>query len=431
MQYMGITRRTKVAHLLAAARSGHGSLLVNSAFLVANTLGGSLFGFLFWLVAARAYTPVEVGVGAAYVSAITFLTNIGEMGLGTALIRFAPSAGEKRATLINSALAATGICTLGLTLVFALGAPVWSPELGELSRSHAYLGLFTVSALAFGLAQLLDRVFIAFQMTHLMFVRNMLANLVRLGMLVTAGRLFGAHGLVLAVGAGALATLGLSALAFAPRAVPGYRLAPALKWSVLRDKVRYTLGNHFATLLWSSPALIYPMAIVGLLGAEANAHFYLSWMVANLLFIVPTSVSTSALARASAEASADEKALWKSMRLTLVSLLVPAVVMVAAAPVVLGAFGDSYSSEGRWLLTTLILSVFPYTVTTMVIAYHRIRQDVGAVVWVSGLTTLLCMGLSMGLGTVYGLVGIGVGWLAGQALGSGLSALWRVKRKCV
>lgn len=425
MQYTGVAvaTRTMLARLLAGAGAGRGSVLVNSAFLVANTLAGSAFGFLFWLVAARAYTPVEVGLGAAYVSAITFLTNAGEMGLGTALIRFAPAMDGRRASFINSALSAAGICTLGITLAFALGTPLWLPDMAELGRPGAYLWLFTASALAFGLAQLLDRVFIAFQMTHFMFVRNTLAGLIRLGVLLTVGRVFGAHGLVLAVGAGAALTFALSVLVFAPRAVPGYRIAPALDPADLRDKVSYTLGNHFATLLWSAPALVYPVVIVALLGAEANAHFYVSWMVANLLFIVPASVSTSAFARASNEAIADERAFWRAMCWTLADLLLPALLMVAAAPVVLGVFGDNYGSEGRWLFTMLVLSVFAYTVNTSVIAYHRIRQEVRAVVWLSGLITVLCMGLSMGLGAVYGLAGVGTGWLAGQMLGVGLSAL--------
>jgi O-antigen/teichoic acid export membrane protein len=392
-------------------------LFSSAAFLIANTATGSLFGFLFWFLAARLYSPAEVGIGAAYISAVTFLTNLGEMGLGTALIRFAPRMEGQRVAFINTTLVVVAGSTLLAATVFAIGTPLWSPELEELRHSTAHLSLFLVSALAFGLAQMFDRLFVAFETTQLMFARNIVANIARIVIVVTVGRALGASGLLLAVGGSAVLALILASGAFAPRALPDYRPRLSFAWSLLRDKAGYTLGNHFSLLFWNAPPLIYPLVIVELLGAEANARFYISWMVANLLFVVPTAVSTSAFARAANQAVVDDRQFWRAMWRTLLGIAPVAAVIIVPAQFLLRAFGAEYAAAGSTVFLCLVGSILPYSVNTFVIAYHRIHQHTGRVLWVSGAITLVCVVLSIGLGVRMGLAGIGLGWLGGQTVG--------------
>lgn len=402
---------------ISRLRLGKGSLLTNSMFLIANTLAGSGFGFLFWFLAARLYPPAQLGVGAAYISAVTFLASFGEMGLGTAIIRFAPRLGADQADFINSALSAAALCTLIGAVVFVAGAPLWSPDLDQLRRSGAHLMLFLGTTVGFGLAQMLDRLFVAFQATHLLFARNTLANAIRLVLIVTAGRRLGAEGLLLAVGAAALITLAVATLALAPRALPGYRPRAVLVWRLLQGKATYTLGNHFALFLWNAPPLLYPLLIVALLGPEANARFYISWMVANLLFIVPTAISTSAFAQASSHERTDDQRFWRTMRRTLAGLVPLTLALVAPAQLVLRAFGKEYAAAGSGMFLYLVISVLPYAANTFIIVHHRIHQRTQRVIWVSAAITLSCLGLSASLGAGYGLTGVGLGWMAGQALG--------------
>src|SRR3954447_8844939 len=97
-------RRAVLKRLWPIRLAGSQSLAANSVALIATTLAGSAFGFLFWLLAARVYSPAQVGLGAAAISALTLLTTIGEMGLGTALIRFLPGAGQQQARFLNVTL---------------------------------------------------------------------------------------------------------------------------------------------------------------------------------------------------------------------------------------------------------------------------------------------------------------------------------------
>jgi O-antigen/teichoic acid export membrane protein len=400
-------------------------LFVNLAFLILNTLAGSFLGFLFWVLATHRYSPAQVGSGSAYVAAMTLLAGLGDMGLGIALIRFAPSMRSGRVDFVNASITMVASSTFILTLVFVVCIPSWSPGMSTLTRSSLQLGLFVGATLAFSLAQFLDRLYVAFQVTHFALVRNLLANMLRIGLAMTLGCSSGAIALLLAVGGGALATLGLSALVFAPRALPGYRARPGFDWSLVAGRLRYSLGNHFSLLLWNAPPLIYPLVIVTMLGAEANACFYVAWMIANMLFIVPTAVSTSAFAHAANHAGVNGRAFWRTMQLTMTGLLPIALGVVLASRLLLQMFGQEYVTAGCTLLVLLVISVFPYTLNTFVIVDYRIRQNVRGVIWVSGFIALLSLTLVVVCGAIYALPGIGIGWVSGQTLGAVFALLNR------
>jgi O-antigen/teichoic acid export membrane protein len=213
-------------------------LFANSAFLILNTLAGSFLGFLFWVLTTHRYSPAQVGSGSVYIAAMTLLASLGDMGLGIALIRFVPSMGSRKVDFVNASITMVASSTFILTLVFVVCIPIWSPGMSTLTRSSLQLGLFMGATLAFSLVQFLDRLYVAFQVTHFALARNLLANTLRIGLAMTLGRSLGAVALLLAVGGGALTTLGLSALVFAPRALPGYRACPGFDWSLIAGRLR-------------------------------------------------------------------------------------------------------------------------------------------------------------------------------------------------
>ncbi|MCA9928193.1 MAG: lipopolysaccharide biosynthesis protein [Anaerolineales bacterium] len=404
-------------------------LFVNTSFMIANTLAGSAFGFLFWMVVTRFYDVAQVGTGVAYIAAITLLANLSEMGLGIALIRFAPTIDQQN-KFINTNMTAVAFSTLIITGLFLAGTAVWSPELQALTGLNWQTALFWAAALAFSVAQFLDKLFVAFEATHFMLLRNVAAHLIRLGVVASFGRILGAAGILLAVGIGAVVTLLLSSLIFAPRTLSGYVPRFDWDWQMLWSKAQYSLGNHFSQLLWNVPPLIYPLIIVSLLGAEANAHFYISWMIANVLFVFPTALSMSVFARAANENGMDHRQFWRIMTGTLAGLLPLVGVMMALSAFLLRLFGGAYVTGGQQLLIFLLLSALPYTVNTFVVVSYRIRKHIRGVVFVSGFTALVCLIMVVVLGKLQGVAGIGIGWLVGQSVGLLFSlSYWRFEKR--
>ncbi|MBV7330760.1 oligosaccharide flippase family protein [Chloroflexi bacterium TSY] len=395
-----------------------GGLAANTSFLILNTIAGSGLGFVFWIVATHRFDSAHVGMGAAYLSAITLLAAIGEMGLGTTLIRFAPSMQSNTLHhFVNASATVVTTSTLLIALAFVVGASFWARELEPLSHSFQQASLFIIVLIAFSLAQFLDRLYVAFQRTHFLFIRTLLANILRILTIVFASYSLGATIILLAVGIGALISLIISIKFLAPRSMPAYRFYPTFELASLRSKITYSLSNHLSLLLWNAPPLIYPLIIVQLLGAASNAYFYICWMMANILFVVPTALSTAVFAQASNRKTPEQTNVWYIMYLAVIGLVPVVVILASFSSSLLSVFGSEYSSAGRPLLTVLLLSSLPYTVNSFATLDCRIRQDISGILWISGFITLLSLILVVVGGILYGLVGVGIGWIAGQTIG--------------
>jgi len=410
---------------LAAQASKH-PWVANSGYLFAATVLGSAFGFIFWTAAARLYSPTQVGRSVSLIAAISLIALLGDMGLSVVLVRHISSHAAEKARFFNTLLSYLLVCTGGIVMIFALF--FWfAPNSLSVISTPAHLAVFAAVTLVFTAAQFYDRLFIALQASHWVLNRGVLMHLTRLVVLVAlAGRL-GEMGMLLAAGVGALISLGASAWSFAPQALPGYRLKLAFDQHYLSGKVRYALGSQVSQLAWGLPALALPLLVAGLLGAEANARFYISWMVANLLFIVPLAVSTAAFASAAAARSRSSiGVLQRATRLTQLGLVLPALGFIFFSRSILSIFGESYAEAAK-LLVLFVVSVFPFTLNTFTVNAYRLAGQPWGLVWLPGSISALSLALVAVCCWRYGLVGVGLGWLLGQSLGACLSWTRRIE----
>ncbi len=70
--------------------------LYRSAYLLILGAGStSLLGFVFWVLAARNYSPEVVGVNSAVLSAMILVSGACQLGLNSVLIRYLPRAGRQ------------------------------------------------------------------------------------------------------------------------------------------------------------------------------------------------------------------------------------------------------------------------------------------------------------------------------------------------
>jgi len=96
-----LAERTGVRRLRPAGARGHAEQhLFRSAYaLMLNTVltGGS--GFLFWLLAARLYTPAQVGVDGALIALMASVSAICQLNLGNVYPRFLADATRAAETI--------------------------------------------------------------------------------------------------------------------------------------------------------------------------------------------------------------------------------------------------------------------------------------------------------------------------------------------
>ena len=387
----------------------------NSLFLMANTIVESGLGFFFWMVVARFYTEADVGWGAAIISAIGLLSLISRLGLGFALIRFLPKA-EKPVEMINSCFTLSGIVALATAVIFIAGVDLWSPVLGFIKDDAIFVVAFVFFALFSTLTRMMELIFIAKRRADFVLSKNTIFSLLKIALPFILVLFFRAFGIVSSWGIAIGIAFAVSLFFFLPRVQTLYKPLPRLNLGIIKDIWRYSAGNYFAGLFAAAPALVLPIMIVNILGAEQNAYFYVAWKIAALLFIIPGAVSQSLFA----EGSHFEDQLGINVRRSyrfIFLLLIPAIVVLfLAGKWLLLAFGATYSANALMLLWILAISGIFVGVNSVYSSILRVRGRIKELVVISGFITLSVLVGSYFIVPITGIIGVGYAWLAAQGL---------------
>jgi len=404
--------RTDIRYIVEHIKS---PLYRNSFFLMANTVVTSGLGFFFWMVVARFYTEAEVGWGAAIISSISLLTILSVPGFGAALIRFLPKA-EKPQDMINSCLTISGAIAVVLAVIFVAGLDIWSPALAFIKKNIIFAAAFVFFVLAQTLFGVLRSVFIARRRADFDLYRNSVFSLLKIPLPIFLVLFFHTFGIAASWGIAAAVALAVTLFFFVPRVQPHYRPVPGLNPGVIGGMWRYSASSYLARLFSAAPALVLPIMVVNLLGAEQNAYFYVAWTVAALLFAIPAAVAHSLFA----EGAHFEGELWgnvaKSLKFAFV-ILVPAVILVLLlGKWLLLLFGEGYSASGLLLLRILCVSSLFAGVTSIYTTTLRVEDRMRELGLVTGFITLATLLGSYFIMPQAGLVGIGYVWLAVQGV---------------
>ena len=131
-------------------------LYKNSFYLISSALVAGVFGFLFWIIAARLYTPEDVGVATALISSTGLLILLSRLGFDQAIIRFFPDMDKEK--VFSSALYITSLASIFLGIIFIAGISIWAPKLTFI---YSIIPLFLILLLIQSLYTLSTTVFAA------------------------------------------------------------------------------------------------------------------------------------------------------------------------------------------------------------------------------------------------------------------------------
>ncbi|CAD5243352.1 lipopolysaccharide biosynthesis protein [Thermococcus camini] len=383
---------------LFSAVLGHvkNPLYRNSLYISLSMMVTAAAGFLFWNVAARLYSPSDVGTASAVISAISLVFTISMLGLNFSMIRFYPRYGER---VIGSALAATLAASLAVSTAYALLAGRMGSFEGVFSAE--FFALFALFSLASTAYNVLAIYAIARRKAEHSFVQSVLfsARFAFLFALVPLGTL----GIVSSFGLGLLlgTVYGLASAGW---------VRPRLDTEFLRESLTFSVSNYVADLANMAPNYLMPTVVLTVLGSEEAAYFYIAFSVANLLMFVPNAVNTSFFV----EGSHGLENVWRTLkRATLVSYAY----LTAATGFVwffggllLGLFGEEYMA-GLKLLKLMMLGSFLVVPVNFSVTILNIRKRVREVALLNVLKAGLFLGLSYALLGQMGIAGIGVAWI--------------------
>jgi O-antigen/teichoic acid export membrane protein len=431
----------RITSFLRRAKSD--SLVRNSVYLMASTVVTAGLGYLFWVVAAHAFTSQEVGIGSAIISLCGTVALLTYLGSGAMLIERLPT--SERSSEWTDVLVRICVGTAGVTVVAtAVIVPI-------LRISHEYRMFFStvlailiamVGAAAWTLVNLFGSAFIAARRAGLLLLTQTLVSATKL-LLVLPFAAFGAGaaGLVGAWVASAAVGVGVGAVWLIPRMrlgrQPGPR--PRRRATVTSDRrlgvrrrarhrrpsappsassVRRLLGQHLTSVGGAVTPLLLPVLVVLRLGATPNAYFYITWMVGGVFFMVSPSVSSALFAEGVRAGSDLRSVVAKALRVIVVLLAPAIVVMIVGGRLILGLFGASYATAGYGLLVLLAISALPDTVSNVAVVVLRVTDRLGYSTVLNLGILVVTLAAAWILLPSLGIAGAGVAWLGAQILGA-------------
>lgn len=400
-------------NVLSRWLKANSAIFINTGSLIGAMGVTSVLGFVYWWLAAREFAPQDVGIASASISAMTLLGTIGMMGLGTLLITELPRQPDQAGSLISTALIVVGVVGAGVGFLFALVAPSVSIGFQPLRASIITIVLFAVGVSLTSITLVLDQAVIGLLRGGVQLWRNSLFALGKLVALFLISRWLSVAGGIGVYGAWAVGN-GLSLIVLAGWMILKGKWSGRSYWpqkALLRKLGAVALQHHLLNLTLSAPPLLLPLMVTVLLSARANAWFYVAWMVASFLFMVPGALTIVLHAINSAEQETLKHKARVTLSLSFVIGLFACVVMLFGAKYILSLFGGAYAAEASWTLSILTLAFFPLTIKNHYIAICRIQDRIARAMMgmaPGGLLELGGAALGAHLG---GLVGLGVGWV--------------------
>ena len=405
------------------------SLYRNSFFLLLNRALGAGLGFAFWIVAARFYSPVEVGIISALIAAMMLLASFSRLGFDMGIVRFL-SAAKDKSGIINSCLTITCLASLAAAIIFVAGLDFWSQALSFIRQDWQFLACFITFTIIFALSITLSSVFVAFRRAEFAFFQSTIGASLRAGLpilLVSAG----AIGLFFSWGIGICVAIATSLLLFLPRLQPKYRPRLKIKKSVISSMMHFSAMNYIVGLLQGAPQYVLPLLVINMLGLEVTAYFRIAWAISSILFLtIPVAVATSLFAEGSHNPAELRGNAIRAIKLMLALITPGIIILFFLGDKILLLFGVAYSENGLRLMQILALSAIPSIFINIYIIIRTVQMRMKEVIGVVALMAALVLGLIYAFIPRFGSIGIGYGWVLGHVIVAGfIGAKYLINRR--
>ncbi len=397
------------------------SLYRNSLAIMMNTGVSSVFGMLFWIVAARSMPSSTIGIATAAISATGMISTLANFGLDAGLIRYLPLMEEEgRNRLYNTAITVTLLASMGIALAFMAFLGWISPSLTFIAGGWfpaLFLGYIALTSITY----LQSMAFTALRRADLSLAQSLIIG-IRIPILLLLAP-YGVWGVFIAINIAFLISF-----LFSTAALLKYRLSYLFRLDIpsIRETLNFSLWNYTAGILLMAQSGIVPIIIINTVGPEQNAYFYVAYSMAVFLFMIPTAVSVSLFVEGSYDLPLQENVI-KSLKLILALLIPAALVLFLFGDKFLLLFSHEYSVQSFQVLRLLAVSSLFSAVIAIFTAIKRIQKGVKMINLVNTIISILVLGLGYVFLQRYGLIGLGYAWLLSNVIMSAFIVVYTLK----
>ena len=391
-------------------------LFKNSYYLMATTVICSILGFIFWMLVARYYTPQDVGLATALISAANLLVTFSLLGFEFGILRFLPNENDKQG-MINSCLTITFLFSILLSVIFISGINIWSQALLFIRENMIFLLFFIVLVFTTALVRLQRSVFVALRSAKFSFIQNITFSVLKL-IFVLFLVAFGILGIISSVAIAACIALIFSTFFLTPKKVHSYLPIPTVKKKMIEGMFHISFGNYIAGNFGAIPASVLPLMIINVLTPEMNAYFFIALAISNILITVPVAINNSLFVEGSYLPEQFRNNVIKAIKFTFL-LIIPAILGIFMfGDKLLLLFGKAYSENGFYVLCILVLSVIPFTINKLYMTIKNVQLKVKPIISLNALIAILTIVISYVLMIKIGLIGVAIGYTLSQGMGA-------------
>ncbi|MDD5289019.1 MAG: lipopolysaccharide biosynthesis protein [Dehalococcoidales bacterium] len=404
------------------------SILRNSIYLILNSIVPAVTGFVFWTVATRLYTTVEIGLASSAISIMTLLMLLSSLGLEVGLIRFMPESGSGTTEFLNTCFTVAGMVALVVSVVFVMGLNIWAPSLSNIRQDIVLPMVFVILTVTFAVYSLLHHTFVARRRTEFALIQTVVFSLLRFVPIILLSSYLHGFAIFVAWGIALIAAM-ISGFIMLRRVQPDYRPYFRVNTRMIRDMGHFSLSNYLANLLWMAPGLVLPLMVVNRLGAESGAYFYIGWAFAGIILLIPPAISLSLFAEGSNNQKNLSQNVTRSLKMTIVFVAPAIAVCFPLGEKALALFGKDYSSNSTQLLWLLAVAALPASINQVYFSVQRVRERVRSMIAINVFITVLTLALSYFLLPVMGIVGAGISYLLAQTIPAAAVSVWFINSK--
>ncbi len=389
------------------------------ALIVANGMT-AVIGLGYWGLAARFFTPGDLGAASALISMLVFLSAISQLNLRVALLRFIPEAGSRTGAFILLCYGAVAIAGLAVGIAFIATMQVWvpnSPMLEQLSQINFAL-FFVASIVVWSFFNMQDGLLTGLGQAIIVPFENGLYGIAKLALLVVLATWTGQAAVFVSWTLPAAFLVVAVSLYIARRLIPAHTARTGSRRLPMtpRALVRFMSLDYVASLFATTTIALMPVIVVSVLGATNGGYFYIPWVIITTMMLIPQYTVASFTVQA-VDAPADIGAQARQTLIHVMRMIVPLIIgLMLFAPLLLEIFGPKYADEGTAMLRLGLLGLLPMSVNVLFLGIARVQRRGRAIVTTQATLTIVTLVVSITLLPSLGIVSVGGAWLAANSL---------------
>jgi len=282
--------------------------------------------------------------------------------------------------------------------------------------------LFSCTTISQSLIYTLGSIFLAMRKTQYGFYQDLSSYIIKMILIFPLYFILGGYkAILISTFIGLLAAGILLGFKHLSKTINNYKFKPNIDYRYVSAFYKCSFSNQTSKIMQDAQMLLIPVIGNVILTEKESGIFYVIWIFSVAFRIIPNSFLNSLFAEASLSKSIFKSLLLKSIRNCFIILLLIEIIVYSTAKYILLIFGSEYSLFGEMPFILLTLANLFWTLNYSAIICCRIHLNnldvilIGLILVISTLFSVIL------LGKEHGMIGIGYGYIIGNAVASAYS----------